>query len=91
MITISVPSDYYCREVLTFDAIAEAEAYLDHLELRDDDGYASFELQTVIMQLKEAITEAKEVIAEAKEASPVSAFPHRSTIMPTDKPKDHAH
>jgi len=61
MITISVPSDFdHGYETLEFDTIPEAEAYLDHLELRDDDGHSSFELMAAILHLREAIAEAKE-------------------------------
>ena len=61
MITISVPSDCdSIRETITFDAVAEAEAFLDLLELREDDGFASFELTAAILHLREAIAEAKE-------------------------------
>jgi len=61
VITISVPSDLgHSHETLEFDTIPEAEAYLDHLELRDDDGHSSFELMAAILHLREAIAEAKE-------------------------------
>ncbi|MGA1473382.1 MAG: hypothetical protein ACO326_09485 [Burkholderiaceae bacterium] len=61
MISLSVPSDCdSIRETITFDAVAEAEAFLDLLELREDDGHASFELMAAILQLREAIAKAKE-------------------------------